>query len=285
MQDRRIALVTGAGSGIGLATAVELARKGFEVWGTMRDPAKSESLVKAVEQAGLGARLRVERLDVTDAASIDDVAAKIHAQVPSLAVLVNNAGFGLAGFVEDVALDELKRQFETNFFGAVRTATAFLPKMRAQGSGRIVNVSSGWGRLGAPGASSYAASKHALEGWSESLHYEVRRHGVRVVLVEPGAFKTDIWTNQQFAARARDQQSFYFERFKRFDERSSEYVKNLKSDPSVVARVIARAATKRRPRLRYPVGFDARTGLFLRRVLPACVYHWAFEKVLDNMLG
>src|SRR5262249_13166465 len=102
--------------------------------------------------------------------------------------------------------------FDTNFFGAVRTTHAFLPRMRENGDGTIVNVTSGWGRIGPPGSSSYASSKWALEGWSESLHFEVRRYGVRVVVVEPGAFRTEIWQKQIFAERARDPKSPYFER-------------------------------------------------------------------------
>lgn len=285
MQDRKIALVTGAATGFGLLTSVELAKAGYEVWATMRDPSKKGDLEKAAREAGVPSRITVERLDVNDQASVDACAAKVHAQVPSLALLVNNAGFGMSGFAEDVSIDELKKQLETNFFGAVRTTKAFLGKMREQGDGLVVNVTSGWGRIGPPGSSSYAASKWALEGWSESLHFEVRRHGVRVVLVEPGAFKTEIWNKRLYAEGARSATSVYRERQDRLEVRTAEYLKTLTSEPIAVAHTIARVAQMRRPALRYPVGNDVRFGLALRKLLPESVFLWLFGTIMDRTLG
>ena len=187
----RVVVITGASSGIGLLTAVEMAGRGYTVVGLMRDLARRTRLDEAAAIAGV--KVDVRRLDVTDFPAIPPAVADIVRDHGRIDVLVNNAGFAMAGFLEDILLEELRQQFETNFFGAVAMTRAVLPTMRAQRSGHIIMVSSISGRVGELGIGSYSASKFALEGWSEALRQEAVPLGIQVVLVEPGSFRTDIW--------------------------------------------------------------------------------------------
>jgi NAD(P)-dependent dehydrogenase (short-subunit alcohol dehydrogenase family) len=193
-------------------------------------------------------------------------------------VLVNNAGFAVAGFAEDIKLEELRLQFETNFFGAVAMTTAILPTMRKQRSGHIIQISSIIGLQGSVTISSYAASKHALEGWSESLRLEVKPLGIQVVLVEPGAFDTGIWTQgAKMGEESKKSTSPNFER----SLRMREVLQRIpKADPIAVARAIVAIAQNPNPRLRYLVGRDAKIQLALKRLLP-----WkAYEKIIANFM-
>jgi NAD(P)-dependent dehydrogenase (short-subunit alcohol dehydrogenase family) len=274
----KVALVTGSSSGIGLLTAIELANNGFKVIASMRDLGRRDRLDQAASAAGVSDKLDVQRLDVSEFAAMPAFAEKLVGDYGRLDVLVNNAGFAVAGFAEDVKLDELRQQFETNFFGHVALTKAVLPIMRQQGSGHIIMVSSISGLHGAFSVSSYAASKFALEGWSESLRLEVNALGIKVVLVEPGAYKTDIWDrNAHVVEKALDGSSPNRERGARFKER----VQGIpKRDPIEVARLIARIAQDPNPRLRYLVGADAHIQLWLKRLLP---WKW-HEKLIARML-
>ncbi|PYX62886.1 MAG: short-chain dehydrogenase [Acidobacteria bacterium] len=274
----KVALVTGSSSGIGLLTAIELANNGFKVIASMRDLGRRDRLDQAASAAGVSDKLDVQRLDVSEFAAMPAFAEKLVGDYGRLDVLVNNAGFAVAGFAEDVKLDELRQQFETNFFGHVALTKAVLPIMRQQGSGHIIMVSSISGLHGAFSVSSYAASKFALEGWSESLRLEVNALGIKVVLVEPGAYKTDIWDrNAHVVEKALDGSSPNRERGAKFKER----VQGIpKRDPIEVARLIARIAQDPNPRLRYLVGADAHIQLWLKRLLP---WKW-HEKLIARML-
>jgi len=275
---QKIALITGASSGFGLLTAIELAKNGFRVVATMRDLARRERLDQAAAAAGVAAQLDVRALDVTDFASLPGFVDSVVAEHGRLDVLINNAGFVIAGFAEDVALEELRRQFETNFFGAVAMTKAVLPTMRHQRSGHIIQVSSIGGLMGAMTVSSYNASKHALEGWSESLRLELNPLGIKVVLVEPGAFQTDIWTRGAVMGKqATQEESPNFQRSLRMRDRIG---KLPKADPIVVARLMVEIAQDPNPRLRYLAGRDAHIQLALKRLLP---WNW-FEKVIANFL-
>jgi len=190
----KIALITGSSSGFGLLTSVELAKAGFRVVASMRDLGRRERLDQAAAAAGVAAQLDIRALEVTDFDALPGFVDAVVRDHGRLDVLVNNAGFAVAGFAEDIKLEELRRQFETNFFGAVAMTKAALPTMRRQRSGHIIQISSIAGLHGSVTVSSYSASKHALEGWSESLRLEINSLGIKVVLVEPGAFQTDIWT-------------------------------------------------------------------------------------------
>ena len=272
----KIAVVTGSSSGIGLLTVVELAKAGFRVVASMRDLNRRGPLDQAA--AGVTDRLDVRRLDVTDSASIPAFVEGIVRDHGRIDVLVNNAGFAMAGFAEDLTLQEIRRQFDTNFFGAVAMTQAVLPVMRRQQSGHIIMVSSIGGLCGAPSISSYEASKHALEGWSESLRLEINSLGIKVVLVEPGSFQTDIWTRGAvMGEKATKESSPNYHR----SLRMREAVKNIqKRDPIAVARLIARVAQAPNPRLRYLIGPDAHIQLWMKRLLP---WKW-HEKLMAKAL-
>jgi NAD(P)-dependent dehydrogenase (short-subunit alcohol dehydrogenase family) len=274
----KIALITGASSGFGLLTSIELARAGFRVVATMRDLARRERLDQAAATARVAAQIDVRELDVTN---FDVIPGFVHTVVRDhgrLDVLVNNAGFAVAGFAEDIRLEELRLQFETNFFGTVAMTKAALPTMRAQRSGHIIQVSSIMGLHGSVTVSSYCASKHALEGWTESLRMEVSALGIKVVLVEPGAYQTGIWTSGAVMGReATKASSPNFQRGLRMRDRIE---KIPKADPIEVARAIVGIAQHPNPRLRYLVGRDAKIQLALKRLLP---WKW-HEKVMANFV-
>ena len=274
----KIALITGSSSGFGLLTSLELAKAGFRVVATMRDLSRRDRLDQAAVAAGVAGQLDIRALDVTDFDALPAFVDAVVRDCGRLDVLVNNAGFAVAGFAEDIRLEELRRQFETNFFGAVAMTKAVLPIMRRQHSGHIIMVSSIGGLLGSVSVSSYSASKHALEGWSESLRLEVNALGIKVVLVEPGAYLTDIWTRGAvMGEKATQETSPNIQRILRMRDRIQALPKR---DPIEVARRIASIAQDPNPKLRYLVGRDAKIQLAMKRILP-----WKrFEKVIANFL-
>jgi NAD(P)-dependent dehydrogenase (short-subunit alcohol dehydrogenase family) len=275
----QVVVITGASSGFGLLTTVDMARAGFRVVATMRDLARRELLDKAVAEAGVGERVDVRQLDVTDFAAIGPLVESVLGDYGRIDVLVNNAGFVMAGFAEDISLPELRRQMDTNFFAPVALTQAVLPHMRDRKSGHVIMVSSISGRISGPARSSYSASKFALEGWSEALRLETHSLGIRVVLVEPGGFDTDIWTrNAQLSTATTGGASAYREQGRKLRD----WAQNLpKGDPRVVSRLITRIAQKANPRLRYLVGRDARLGSLLLPVVP---WKW-YERFMARYLG
>jgi short-subunit dehydrogenase len=195
-------------------------------------------------------------------------------------VLVNNAGFSVAGFGEDLDLSDYRHQFETNFFATVAMSKAVLPVMRRQKSGHIIQVASVAGRVGTPLLSAYCSSKHALEGFSESLRIETHSLGIRVVLVEPGAFDTDIWTrNVTIGAGALDPNSPNKERSQRFTEFVKGNAKNRRNAREV-AQLILRIANNPNPRLHYMIGTDAKIQVWLKRLLPWRTYERMIAKAV-----
>jgi NAD(P)-dependent dehydrogenase (short-subunit alcohol dehydrogenase family) len=274
----KIALITGASSGFGLLTSIELANAGFRVVATMRDLGRRERLDQASATAGVAAQLDIRQLDVTNFDALPAFVDSVVRDHGCLDVLVNNAGFAVAGFAEDIKLEELRYQFETNFFGAVAMTKAVLPAMRRQRSGHIIQVSSIAGLHGSVTVSSYSASKHALEGWSESLRLEINSLGIKVVLVEPGAFQTDIWTRGAvMGAIATKETSPNIQRSLRMRDRVQALPKR---NPIEVARLIATIAQDPNPKLRYLVGRDARIQLAMKRILP---WKW-HERLVANFL-
>ncbi len=268
----KIAVVTGSSSGFGLLTVVDLAKAGFRVVASMRDLNRRGALDQAA--AGVADRIDLRRLDVTDSASIPTFVEGVIRDYGRIDVLVNNAGFAMAGFAEDLKLEEIRRQFDTNFFGAVAMTKAVLPIMRRQQSGHIIMISSIGGLVGLAGLGSYEASKHALEGWSESVRLEVNPFGIKIVLVEPGSYETDIWTrNAVLGEKTQDPSSAYSARSQRLREFAG---KIRKRDPIEVARLVVRIAQDPNPTLRYLVGPDAHIQLCMKRVLP---WKW-FEKLM-----
>ncbi|MDT8070174.1 MAG: SDR family oxidoreductase [Terriglobia bacterium] len=277
---QKVAVVTGSSGGIGMVTALELARNAFCVVATMRNLGKRGQLDKLAAEGGIARNVDVRQLDVTDFDAIQPTIDGIVRDYGRIDVLGNNAGFALGGFAEDVELSELREQMETNFFAHTQVTRAVLPTMRQQHSGQIIMISSVSGVCAQAGVSSYSASKWALEGWSESLRMECLPLGIRVVLVEPGAFKTDVWdTNVHVAQKAFSGDSPNRERARRFREYVQKKV--VKRDPQGVATLIARIVQEKNPNLRYLAGPDAHVQKWLKRVLPWKVY----EKLIIRELG
>lgn len=260
-------LVTGASSGLGLVTAIELAQHGFRIFAGMRDPARRQQLDLAAARQQLN--IEVLKLDVTCDSDVDAAVRSIVSRCGAIYGLVNNAGMQLRGYFEDQSEAEMRQVMETNVFGTLKITRAVLPHMRKAGRGRIIMVTSVGGLLGSPGLTSYCASKFALEGIGESLALEVAPFGVQVVLVEPGIVKTEIWThNRNVAARSADAQSPYHSWFAASERLADWAVQTSKTTPEAVARAIRTALATRKPRLRYLVANRARLLLAARGALP-----------------
>ncbi len=243
---RPVALVTGASSGIGKASALALVAAGFDVVGTSRDTSRVTPLVGQVIE-------RFGRIDV----------------------MVNNAGMGAIGAVEETSIAQAQDIFNVNVFGVMRMTKAVLPHMRAQRRGRIINLSSVVGFLPSPYMAVYAASKHAIEGYSESLDHEIREHGVRALLVEPAYTNTGFEAN---SPRPDTPLQVYADQRRAFDRMIETAIKDG-DDPAIVARVIVAAATDPKPKLRYTAGTLAGRASTLRRVVPA----WAFDRQIRKL--
>jgi NAD(P)-dependent dehydrogenase (short-subunit alcohol dehydrogenase family) len=254
------ALVTGASSGIGEATAKGLLAAGYIVYAG----ARRVDAMRSLQEAGA----HLVSLDVTDDASMTAAVDSILRETGRIDILVNNAGYGSFGALEDVPLEEARRQFEVNIFGLARLTQLVLPAMRAQRAGRIVNVSSVSGKIGEPFGCWYHASKHALEGLSDSLRMELRPFGIDVVIIEPGSTRTawggiarDSLTRHSGEGPYRDGARDHVRMMASISEGS------LPKPPSDVAATIVKAVQAPRPRTRYPTGGGARLALFLRRTL------------------
>jgi NAD(P)-dependent dehydrogenase (short-subunit alcohol dehydrogenase family) len=262
---RKIAIVTGTSSGFGMLCAVELAKAGFEVISTVRGLDKAENLLRLADEQGVSDFIQLHTLDVTSEESVRSFAAYL-SKFPSIDVLVNNAGFALGGFCEELSVDEYRLQFETNVFGVIAVTQTVLPIMRKNRTGRIINMSSISGRFGFPGLSPYTASKHALEGLSESLRLELKPFGIDVILVEPSSYQTNIWSSVDNTTVSRDSPyHFYMERL--LDEIESG--KAGHGNPLDVANLVAKIASqKKTPKLRYPIGKDIKIRLFMKSIFP-----------------
>lgn len=249
-----VALITGTSSGIGRATALHLARRGYRVFATMRNPERGgASLLDAARAEDLA--LTVSALDVTDAASVERAVGAALADAGRIDALVNNAGLGELSALELATDEQVRRMFETNVFGPLRMARAVLPGMRARGSGTVVNVSSVAGHVIGSGGGLYSGTKFALEALSEALALEVLSHGIRVAIVEPGFFATPI-IDKAVAALTAGEESPYAAAERRM---GAIYMggKQAAGDPQLVAEAIEHAITTDAPRLRYLVGVDA----------------------------
>jgi NAD(P)-dependent dehydrogenase (short-subunit alcohol dehydrogenase family) len=252
-QGALVAVVTGSSSGIGLATSLALARNGYLTYATMRNLAKRNSFESIADKQHLP--IRVVQLDVTDENSIKSAIESILSEAGRIDLLVNNAGYVLTGAFEDIGINEIKALYETNVFGVIRVTQAVLPIMRKQGSGRIINISSGAGRIGYPVGSAYVSSKFALEGLSESMAYEIEQFGIRTVLVEPGFVRTKIGENMAISKKTQDPNSPYSQMMQMMSSNQERMLENG-SDADLVASVVAEAATAKEPNLRYLAGKD-----------------------------
>ena len=281
MQRESVAVVTGSSTGNGFETSLLLAKNKFYTYATMRNLDKSTRTKEIAKKDSLP--LEVLQLDVTDDKSVADAIDMISNRHRRIDVLVNNAGYDMHGAVEDLSIDEIKTQFETNFFGAVRLMKAVLPLMRKQRSGIIVNVSSIGGRIGVPLNSAYTSSKFALEGFSESMKYELEGFGIRVILIEPGAVKTNFLENIKWAQEAVKLDSPYAELSKKVSEGVRESFKQASSSPLQVAEAVLNAIKSENPNTRYLVGDDAAAIIERRKKSSTFEFErWIKESLLDQ---
>ena len=249
----KVALVTGSSSGIGLETSLALARNGFHTFATMRDLNKDAEIKEVVRKENLN--VEILQLDVDNEESVNEAINTVMERKDRIDVLVNNAGYGMWGTVEDVSIDEFKEQFETNFFSIIRLIHRVAPIMRKQGSGDIVNISSVAGRIGFPVSPAYISSKFALEGLSESLRFELMPFGVNVIIIEPGVIKTNFFNSMKLAKKS-NQDSEY----KEITEKVISGVKmmaEMGTHPKEVADAVVKALKEENPHPRYVVGNDA----------------------------
>ena len=249
----KVAVVTGASSGIGFETTLALAREGYHTYATMRDTTKSDKIKELGQKDGL--KISVLELDVDNDDSVKVTIKKILDEKQRIDVLVNNAGWGLWGCVEDVSVDEFKTQFETNFFSVIRLIQEVGPTMRKQGSGKIINISSVAGRIGFPASPAYISSKFALEGLSESLRLEMAPFGVDVIIIEPGVIKTNFLNPVRLAKKSESDTAYR--------DITTKVVSGVKmmaemgTPPKEVADTIVKSINDDKSLPRYIVGNDA----------------------------
>lgn len=259
----KVILITGASSGIGKASAEYLAKRGHTVFGTSRYPGSYEKPGKYT----------MLQMDVTDTDSIQTAVNRIIEDKDKIDVLINNAGFGIAGAMEDTSIDKAKEQFETNFFGTVRLIKSVLPIMHKQNSGLIINISSIGGLIGLPFQSMYSASKFAIEGLTESLYKELHSTYIKVVLVEPGDFKTEFTKRRDI-----DNNSVKSDKFNTVIE-VIENDENNGQNPIIIGKLLNQIINKAKPLLRYTVGaFDQKLAAMLKRLLPNRLFDWIIMK-------
>ena|SRR5215212_3003479 len=268
MAQKEVAVVTGSSTGIGFETSLTLARNGFNTYATMRKSGgKTNQITDIVKNEDLP--LQVIQLDVSDDKSVLDAINRIAKEKGRIDVVVNNAGYALVGPLEETSMEEIKAQFETNFFGAVRVMQAVIPVMRGQRSGKIVNITSMGGRIAIPLDSIYHATKFALEGISESIQYELEPFGIKLILIEPGAVGTNFWKNWRMAAKAESSgDNNDNSQYKKIENNMSESFKKMEQNaihPSEVAKVILQAVMADNLDFRYVVGKDAATILEAKR--------------------
>jgi len=265
----KVALITGASSGIGESAAILLQENGFKVYGAARRVEK----MKELEINGIS----IIALDITQDDSIVNCVNTILEKEGRIDVLVNNAGYGSFGAVEDVPMEEARRQFDVNIFGLARLTQLVLPKMREHKYGKIINISSMGGKVYTPFGAWYHATKHALEGWSDCLRYEVKHFGIDVVVVEPGGIKTPWGIIASENLKKTSGSGAYAEiANKSADATAKMYSSNQLTKPDVIGKVILKAVTARNPKTRYVKGYMAKPAMFIRK--------WFGDRVFDAML-
>ena len=249
----KVALVTGSSSGIGFETSLALARNGYHTFATMRNLGKDEKIKQIIEKEDLS--IEIVELDVDNEESVNQAIKTISEKKDRIDVLVNNAGYGMWGTVEDVSLDEFKQQFETNFFSIIRLIQKVAPIMRKQGSGNIVNISSVAGRIGFPVSPAYISSKFALEGLSESLRFELMPFGINVIIIEPGVIKTNFFDSMKLSEKSQQDSTY-----KEITDKVISGVKmmaEMGTNPKDVADVVIKTLGEEKPLPRYVIGNDA----------------------------
>ncbi|EJP98995.1 oxidoreductase [Bacillus mycoides] len=265
--NKKTAIITGASSGFGLLTTLELAKKDYFVIATMRNLEKQIDLISQATKLDLQQNIKVQQLDVTDQGSIHNFQLFLN-ELNRIDILINNAGYANGGFIEEIPVEDYRKQFETNLFGAISITQLVLPYMRKQKSGKIINISSISGQVGFPGLSPYVSSKYALEGWSESLRLEVKPFGIDVALLEPGSYNTNIWeVGKQLAENQSDTTSPY----KEYMDKIQKHINNgndTLGNPMDVANKIVEIAEARRTTLRYPIGKGVKFMILAKKILP-----------------
>ena len=272
-------LITGASSGIGKSTAFYLGRRGYRVIATSRVLARLDEVTSVAQAESLS--ISPFELDVNQPSSVSAVVPQILEEVGTLDSLVNNAGYGLWGCLEDLSLDEVKAQFETNLFGVLRMCQAVLPHMRERRGGTIVNVGSVLGIIGNPTGGAYVASKFALHGLTKVLRMEVAQFGIRAVLIEPGLFRTKFSVNKIIGERVLDPGSAYYSYTHRL-RTSSTGNQRWSADPIKVAKTIDKVLKAKHPRQRYAVGVDAKLGAMAARLLPDGILEYLVKRVVGR---
>jgi NAD(P)-dependent dehydrogenase (short-subunit alcohol dehydrogenase family) len=277
---QKVAIVTGSSSGIGYATSLILARNGFYTYASARNTNKSANLQSTADAERLP--LKLIQLDVTDDRSVKAAVEEVVSEKGRIDVLVNNAGYGLFGAFEDLLVDEIKAQFETNFFGVIRVTQHVLPIMRSGigDGGIIVNVSSVNGHVPFPVISAYVATKFALEGLSESIAYEIEPFGIKVILIEPGAIGSGFMKGSVMSNRALDPKSAYFEFVRKVRSKISSDHENA-TQPEEVAKTIFQAVLSEKPEFRYVVGTDAVTLMQARKNMPFSDFQQMIQKIVQ----
>jgi NAD(P)-dependent dehydrogenase (short-subunit alcohol dehydrogenase family) len=271
----RTVLITGTSSGFGLVTTVELAKRGWNVVATMRDLSKRGVLDRALEAAGLSNKVKVDQLDVTDPQSIDRAIASLDLPKQPLDAVVHNAGVAVGGVFEDLDDASIRRVMEVNYFGVLALTRRLLPTFRARRRGRIVIISSEAAFAGQPANSPYSASKWAIEGWAEALAYEVEHFKIDIILIEPGAYRTNIWES---SPRMLPKESAYYPLTRHLEVTVEAHVAKAARDPAEVAKVVATALDAPRPRFRYAVGPTAKFLHFARGKLPSTLVRKIFSR-------
>jgi short-subunit dehydrogenase len=274
---RKTVLITGASGGIGMAAAVFLAEKGYSVVATSRSDDRLAALKNVANERELPISTVV--LDVNSDKAVSDVLPGLIEEHGGIDALVNNAGYSLWGPAESLSVDELRDVFETNFYAAFRMMQGVLPDMTQRGSGTIVNITSVEGRIVTPFNGGYGATKFALEGLSEAMRFELWPLGVHVVVVEPGLYSTNLFSNQVVAERTEASDLPYSPLIARYRKRRANYDR-LSKDPVKVARVIHRAIRSKRPRFRYTVGAEATLGILAARYLPERLFQVLLSRAL-----
>ena len=257
MKRNKTALVTGCSSGIGYSTCLLLARNNFKVYGTVRNLSKAKKIQEVIDKEKIP--LKIILLDVNDSESIQNAIRDILYDSRKIDVLINNAGYGMFGPIEDITTEDVKLQFETNFFGVIRLIKEIVPIMRKQGNGTIVNISSMVGRFGVPLNAAYVSSKFAIEGLSESISYELAEFGIKIIVIEPGVVQTNFFNNLKI--NGLDTSSPYYELMKKRVSFLKTAMKNSPTSSSQVANTILDALNSKRPEFRYVIGIDAKNSI------------------------
>lgn len=276
---RKVVLITGCSSGFGLLSSVYLARRGYRVVATMRNLEKRADFDE--ECAKYRLKIPLYRLDVTDSATIRDCLADIKATYGRLDVLVNNAGYGIGGFFEDLTDEEFRAQMETNFFGVLNMIRESLPLLRAGAAARIINISSVAGLTATPGMGAYNASKWALEGFSESLRQELTLSGIGVFLIEPGPYPTKaLGDNTRFAQKFGDKNSPNYAYSRKVYRKYRQRIQSINSDAMDIPRLIEKLISAPNPPFRSVIGPTARLRYYFRRFLPYRLVEWITRRVI-----